>query len=145
MDPASAGTPFLPEVQTLRLEVTMKLLTKAVLKGLPALYDTESVSIEDKILVVKFFTPDSNWTWYGVEYDPEEQRFFGFVKGMSSEWGYFTLRDMEENRGPMGLKIERDMNWKPIKFEELPFDPYTEDDAFPRTPVRVKDMRVTAV
>ncbi len=40
----------------------MKLLTKELRKQLPALGATEK--IEDPQVMLKAFTPDSNWTWY---------------------------------------------------------------------------------
>ena len=40
----------------------------------------------DPIVHTKFFTPDSNWTWYVTEGETEEDdfRFFGYVCGMGS-------------------------------------------------------------
>jgi len=87
----------------------MKLLTKEILKKLPALRATENVAIGDKVAVVKFFSPWTSWTWYGIEYDPVERLFFGFVDGFDKEFGYFSLTELEEVHGPCGLKVERDM------------------------------------
>jgi hypothetical protein len=89
----------------------MKLLTKANLAALPALYANSEKTAEDVPVPVKFFTPDSNWTWYATEYDPAEGRFFGLVCGFEAELGYFTLAEIESARGPLGLKIERDLHW----------------------------------
>ena len=97
----------------------MNLLTKAIEKSLPALYATEKIPVSEKVLVVKFFTPWSNWTWYGTEYNPGERLFFGFVVGMEKEWGYFSLDEMKSVQGPFGLKIERDLWWTPCKFKDL--------------------------
>lgn len=97
----------------------MKLLTKEIENKLPKLYETEEVELEDKVLQVKFFTPWSNWTWYGVEYNPEDKTFYGYVQGIENEWGYFNLGELEEIKGAFGLGIERDMYFKPIKFKEL--------------------------
>ena len=44
--------------------------------------------------------------------------FFGFVDGMDSEWGYFSLEELESIRGPFRLKIERDLYFKPCKLKE---------------------------
>ncbi len=44
----------------------MELLTKEVRKNLPPLYGNEGKGTEAKA-VVKFFTPDSNWTWWASE------------------------------------------------------------------------------
>lgn len=95
----------------------MKLLTQEIRKKLPPLY-----SQEDKggkaIVQVKFFTPDSNWTWYATEFDGEDT-FFGFVHGFEKELGYFSLKELESVRGPMGLPIERDLYWSPKTLEEI--------------------------
>lgn len=88
----------------------MKLLTAEIKKKLPKLLT--NVSAGSKV-VCKFFTPDSNWTWY--VYAGEEQdgdwMFFGLVHGFEKEWGYFSLSELEKVRGPLGLKVERDMHF----------------------------------
>lgn len=95
----------------------MKLLTKAIEAALPPLYTNDGKG-EDAVAQVKFFTPDSNWTWYGSEYDPEEKTFFGVVVGFERELGYFSLVELETAVGPLGLKIERDMHWTPRPLRE---------------------------
>lgn len=78
---------------------------------IPRLYATEQIT--DPEVYVKIFTPDSSWTWLVVEYDPEQRLCFGLVNGLESELGYFSLDELEEVRGPLGLPIERDLSWKP--------------------------------
>ena len=95
----------------------MKLLTQANRKALPALYKTEACG-DKQMAVVKFFTPDSSWTWYAIEFDGDNM-FFGLVIGHAKELGYFTLKELEETTGPMGLHIERDMYFRPTKINEL--------------------------
>jgi hypothetical protein len=90
----------------------VKLLTKANVKALPALYSQDGKG-QDAIAHVKFFTPWTNWTWYASEYDPQERRFFGKVVGQETELGYFMLDELESVVGPAGLKIERDRHWTP--------------------------------
>ncbi|NPV92440.1 MAG: DUF2958 domain-containing protein [Firmicutes bacterium] len=90
----------------------MELLPKEIANTLPPLYATEKE--KDPIVQVKFFTPDSNWTWYATEYDPTDRLFFGLVKGFETELGYFSLDEMESVRGPLGLPIERDLYWRPV-------------------------------
>lgn len=94
----------------------MKLLPDEVARKLPPLHSQEEQG-EEAIAVVKFFTPWSSWTWYASEYDPEERIFFGFVRGIEPEYGYFSLDELEEIRGPGGFKVERDRYWipKPLK------------------------------
>jgi hypothetical protein len=67
---------------------------------------------DDAIVVAKFFTPDSSWTWFAVAYFPEDRTFFGLVDGHFLELGYFALEELESVTGPLGLHIERDLHWK---------------------------------
>ena len=69
----------------------------------------------------KFFTPDSNWTWFVTEGEADEEdfRFFGFVCGQEEEWGYSVLSELETARGPQGLPIERDLHFRPGPFSEV--------------------------
>ena len=97
----------------------MKLLTAELRASLPPLYAQEKVP--DPIVHAKFFTPDSNWTWYVTEGEAEEDdfRFFGYVCGQEEEWGYFVLSELESVRGPFGLAIERDLHFKPGPFAKV--------------------------
>ena len=78
---------------------------------IPALYSTEDS--EDPVAVLKFFTPDSSFTWYLTEYDPEQRLAFGLVVGHERELGYFSFTDLEDLRGPRGLPVERDLHFEP--------------------------------
>lgn len=89
----------------------MMLLTKANRKALPPLYSQESKGA-DAVAVVKFFTPDADWTWYATEFDGEDT-FFGLVDGFKQELGHFTLSQLLSIRGGLGLPIERDRYWRP--------------------------------
>lgn len=95
----------------------VKLMNKGVAKLLPPLYSTENVPADEKVLRVKFFSIASNWTWYPVEYDPAEGRFFGLVVGHEREWGYFTLAELESLKWRGIPGVERDLYWtaKPAK------------------------------
>jgi hypothetical protein len=97
----------------------MKLLTPELLASLPPLCSQEKVP--DPVVHAKFFTADSNWTWYVTEgeADGDDFRFFGYVCGMEEEWGYFILSELESARGPMGLEIERDLNFEPVPFTQV--------------------------
>ncbi|MDD2657298.1 MAG: DUF2958 domain-containing protein [Candidatus Pacebacteria bacterium] len=97
----------------------MKLMTEELQQQIPLLYATEDTPLEKKMVYAKFFTPDANWTWYVTEYDPNERLCFGYVIGHESEWGYFSLDELESVRGPFGLAIERDIHFEPITFKEL--------------------------
>jgi hypothetical protein len=94
----------------------MKLLTKENRKSLPPLKSMDDNP--NAKAVVKFFTPDSSWTWYAVEFDGEDT-FFGLVDGHEKELGYFSLKELSSVRGPMGLPIERDRYFQPVLLTEL--------------------------
>lgn len=98
--------------------LTLKLLTKKLEKQLPAYGATENIPLQDKIAVCKFFTPMSNWTWYAIEYDPEERIFFGYVCGIEKELGDFSLDEFED-LNHFSRKIERDMSFEPTKLSEI--------------------------
>lgn len=85
---------------------------------IPALYATESQG-DDAVAYVKLFTPDSSWTWYATEYDPAEGLCFGLVIGDETELGYFSLDELRAARGPMGLRIERDLYFRPQPLSAL--------------------------
>lgn len=79
---------------------------------LPALYTTEGQG-DDAIAYIKLFTPDSSWTWFICELDRDEGLCFGLVIGLETELGYFSLDELRAARGPMGLRIERDLYFQP--------------------------------
>jgi hypothetical protein len=95
----------------------MKLMTKELEKKLPGLYATEKE--KDPTALVKYFSPDSNWTWYGTEYDPGSKVFFGLVIGFEAELGYFSLMELESVTGRLGLPVERDLHWNPKRISEI--------------------------
>ena len=87
----------------------MKLLTQEILDAVPSLYANENVDPGNTLVVAKFFTPWTGWTWYMTEYDPESDRAFGLVEGFEKELGYFSIEELESVTGPGGLTIERDL------------------------------------
>ena len=95
----------------------MKLLTNEIITKLPPLYATENET--NPIAQVKLFTPDSNWTWYIMEYDPNEKIGFGYVCGLENELGYFSLDELESLKGQLGLGVERDIFFTPTPLNEL--------------------------
>ena len=94
-----------------------ELLDKATRERLPPLYANEEIGLA-ALALVKFFTPDSSWTWYASEFDGEDI-FFGLVSGLEVEFGYFALSELDEIRGPLGLPVERDLHFEPKTLEEL--------------------------
>ncbi len=94
----------------------MQLLTKELRKKLPPLGSSDSNP--DPLVICKFFTPDSNWTWWAIEFDGEDT-FFGLVHGFEEEFGTFSLAELEAATGPLGLHIERDLYFEPTPVSKL--------------------------
>jgi hypothetical protein len=93
-----------------------KLIPHALLSDIPDLYETENSL--DPICHVKLFI--ANWTWYIIEFSKEDaSTCFGYVQGMESELGYFSLEELESTHGPLGLAIERDFHFTPTPFSEV--------------------------
>ena len=100
----------------------MMLLTQKIKKRLPKLYETENVPLEEKLVHAKLFTPDSNWTWFIIEGEEQEDGdflLFAWVCGLEREFGYVSLRELESVRGPLGLPVERDIFFKPRLLREV--------------------------
>ena len=95
----------------------MKLITEETLNSLPRLHETESQ--RDKQLLLKLFTPWTYWAWYLAEYDPDHRVAFGWVQGFEDKWGYISIDELESLRGPYGLRVERDHDFKPIEYSRM--------------------------
>lgn len=109
----------------------MKLLTKDVLDRLPELYSQEHTP--DPIVQVKFFTPDSSWSWYVTEGSlvdennvvcagdarPADFLMFGLVVGQFTELGYVSYMELSNARGPLGLWVERDLHFTPQPLSQI--------------------------
>ncbi len=100
----------------------MKLLTKELVARFNKVGSQEE--IKDPVVIAKFFNPTGGGTWYATEYDPESKIFFGYVSifgDWNDEWGSFSLVELENYRGRLGLGIERD-----IYFISKPFSQISE-------------------
>ncbi len=95
----------------------MKLLTKAITASLPPIGSTEAQG-QGALARVKFFTPDAGWTWYASEFDGTDL-FFGLAVGFEPELGYFSLAELSQVRGKLGLPVERDRWFVPTPLREL--------------------------
>lgn len=100
----------------------MKLMTKEIEKKLEKypLYSQDGKG-DDATVICKFFFPWGGWTWYVTEGSKTEDgdwEFYGLVVGNFTEYGYFTLSELESvSRGY--LKVERDLYFKPCKLGEV--------------------------
>ncbi len=93
----------------------MILLTKEIKAKLPKIGSQDGKGY-DAIAQVKFFHPASSWIWYITEYDGEDE-MYGLVDGHEKELGYISLAELEGVQ-VRGLKIERDLHWKPRPLSE---------------------------
>ena len=87
------------------------LMPAKLLANIPPIGATSEQA--DPMLYVKWFTPDANWTWYVAEYNPEHRIAYGYVIGLESEWGSFSLDEIRTIRGSLGLPVERDLHFDP--------------------------------
>ena len=64
--------------------------------------------------VVKLFVPWGAATWLVCELDPETNVAFGLADlGFGSpELGHFSIDEISQIRGPVGLRIERDAHFR---------------------------------
>jgi len=105
--------------------------TDTELAKIPRLYETEDVSVKDKMIHIHFFLGNSDW--FICEFDGEDT-FFGFVclNGWKdcAEWGYISFKELKELRvkQPIGidgqkmlipLEVDRDLYWIPKKASEV--------------------------
>ncbi len=88
----------------------MKLLTEAMRRALPKLRSTESIPLEEKKIICKFFNPCGIGVWYVIEGQKEgdDFLFWGLVELFEQELGTFTLKELESVVLPFGAKIEFD-------------------------------------
>ena len=95
-----------------------RLIPQTLLSDIPDLYETEGKI--NPLCHIKLFTPDSNWTWYIIELSKADTNTcYGYVQGLDSELGYFTLEELESVHGSLGLAVERDMLFEPTQLSEI--------------------------
>ena len=85
----------------------MKLMTKEIEKKLIKMGSQED---SNPRIIVKFFCPWNQWTWYVLEGEKllnGNWRFYGLVDGIEKELGYFTLGELKSIK-KCGIGIERD-------------------------------------
>ena len=94
--------------------------TENQLNRIPALYATESVKMEDKIIHMHFFIGGCDW--YIAEYDPAERLFWGFaiLNGdlEMAEWGYISYDELLSIKAGF-VEIDREVNWNPKVFSTI--------------------------
>jgi hypothetical protein len=79
---------------------------------------TDEGETKSQLLRVKLFDPCGSFTWYVQDWDGEDI-CFGYVTGIENEWGSFSLQELSDIKGRLGIGIEVDVYFKPIHHEEL--------------------------
>jgi hypothetical protein len=97
----------------------MQLLNAQILQSLPRLNANGG---EDPMVHLKYYGPDSAMIWFACEGQPERGgcRFWGIrIDPNESHWTYFTLRELEDIRGPEGERVRRDETFAPRPLSQL--------------------------
>lgn len=98
----------------------MMLLPSSLRRTLPPIYATQNDL--DPLARVRLFTPWSlgavGWAWHIIEFDGEDE-CFGLVEGFEIELGSFSLKELGSITGPMGLRVERDHHFRPVRLSVL--------------------------
>jgi hypothetical protein len=87
------------------------LLTKELKKKLPKIGTHDGKDSSTVPVVVKFFSPWTQWVWYVTEGEKSGNDWvlYGLVRGWENELGYISLNELERaRRGTLPL-VERDM------------------------------------
>lgn len=90
------------------------------LAKVPRLYETESISLKDKIIHLHFFIGGCDW--FIAEYDGEDT-FFGFAilnnDQVNAEWGYISFSELKEIKVQGCTEIDNDLHWQVRKASEV--------------------------
>jgi hypothetical protein len=92
------------------------LMPPEVAAQLPKLYANEGKPPAEAVAVAKLFDPTGRLTLFCTEYDGEDTVFGYMVSPMGAdcdEWGYSSISELESVKVGFGLRIERDIHWRP--------------------------------
>jgi hypothetical protein len=89
------------------------------LSKIPNLYETEKISLKNKIIHLHFFIGGCDW--YIAEFDGDDI-FFGFAilngDHLNAEWGYISFSELK-SINVSGIEIDNDLYWKPQKASKI--------------------------
>jgi hypothetical protein len=106
----------------------VKLLTPDLARSIPKLGQTEGTPLLDKVAMVRFFHPASNWAWYVLEYDGEDG-CWGLIETRALKLNHFFVSDLSQPLGIYHLSAQRDKQFRPTRIRDLPI--YGEGRALP--------------
>ena len=78
----------------------------------------ENGATKQPTFFVKLFDPCGSWTWYIQDWDGSDV-CFGYVEGFDKEWGSFSLSELSEIKGNLGIGIEIDTYFSPTPTETI--------------------------
>ena len=94
----------------------MELIPKEIKEQIPKLYETEEQ--KDPTAYIKLFI--DGWTWYITELSIDDDICFGYVVSpFGSELGYFSLSEIQEVKGSLGIGVDRDLHFKPMPLSAI--------------------------
>ena len=96
----------------------MELLTKEITEKAQKQFGKGS-DLDGQMIVAKFFNPVGSWTWYLMNLANDKDYAWGIVDGDAVEMGSFSIKELESIQLPLGLSIERDIYFEPVKASEL--------------------------
>lgn len=94
------------------------------LAEIPALYETDGIPAEAKLIPLHYFAASGDWWIAEIGMEDGHPVAYGYARLASypegAEWGYADLAELEEVNAHHGLVIvERDLHWQPRKFGEI--------------------------
>lgn len=94
----------------------MKIITKEIEAAFAKQGYTGNKSAKDIKIVMKLFNPTGAGTWYLYEKEDEDiyMAFVNLGDRDCAECGRVSMSELLAFRGRFGLKIERDMHFKPL-------------------------------
>jgi len=99
----------------------IEALDRSRLSSMPRLYEAQSVPYPERWVQARFLR--ENGEWFAVEYDPEQQLFYGYidVRPGPPHWGYFGLDEIVDCWIPsLCPELELDLAWAPRQVKEIP-------------------------
>ena len=94
----------------------MELIPQEIKQQIPKLYETEEQ--QDPLIYVKLFL--DGWTWYITELSIDDDICFGYVVSpFGNELGYFSLNEIKEVKGSLGITVERDLYFQPTPLSTI--------------------------
>jgi hypothetical protein len=91
------------------------------LARIPRLYETEAISLQDKIIHLHFFIGGCDW--FISEYDGVDL-FFGYAilnDLQNAEWGYISFNELKSiNISGVEIDCELEEHWLPKPVSEIP-------------------------